>query len=154
MLFYMKYSSQKDIDKIPSSYTVINITRKNKMMYHPNMKNLHIIPDVNVVKDEKERYIHRLDSKYREYVIVLANLLVKSKHANSIVIICSEKDCEKYNLNVSKIICQYIEKRYNYKTFKFTNDVIRSMREQSIFSDKGLTKLIKDMNSLGKLLKI
>lgn len=155
MLFYMKYSSQADIDKIPSTYTIINITSKKKMPNHSNIKNLNITPDTEVGKDDpKERYIYKLNTKYREYLVVLTNMLLNTPAAQSIVIVCSNKECEKYGFNVAKVICKYIENRYSYNAFKFTNTVTKSMRLESVFSDKGLTRLIKDMNSLNKLLKI
>lgn len=151
----MKYNSQSDIDKIPSTYTIINITSKKKMPNHSNIKNLNITPDTEVGKDDpKERYIYKLNTKYREYLVVLTNMLINTPSAQSIVITCSSKECEKYGFNVAKVISKYIESRYDYKAFKFTNTVTKSMRLESIFSDKGLTKLIKDMNSLNKLLKI
>lgn len=153
MLFYLKYKDQKDIDKIPSSYLVLNITFKKKIPNHDNIKNLDITPDVSLVNKEtdKEKYIYKLNTTYREYVVLIVNKLLDRPASNSIVIACSEKECDKYGFNVPKVICEFIEKRYEYKTYKFTNTILKDMRNSSRFSDKGLTRMIKDMAKLTKL---
>ena len=149
MLFYMKYEEKREVEKIPSSYLAINLSNKKKIIAHPNSKNISILPELDYKKiDAKDKFRKDLITKYREHLTVLANYLIKSHAANSLVIVCDKKLCDKIGFNPAKLICEMIEKRYEYKTYKFTYDVLPEMLRKSKFSKKGLTNLIKDMDSL------
>lgn len=150
MLFYMKYNDEKKVEKLPSSYLIINLTNKVKVIPHNNMKNLSLIPEKN---SDKDKFEYELLTTYREHLTVLANYLIKAKPNNSLVLVCSEKLCDKYGFNIAKVICDLITERYKFKSFKFTYDVTSEMMNDSKFSKKGLTNLIKDMDSLRKHMK-
>ena len=147
----MKYKSQKDISKIPSSYIVMDIGNA-KGIHHDNLVNIKMLPKDDCNKDE---YIHSLITTYKEGIAIITNYLVKNKHNKSIVIVVNEDLLGKraIDINPTKLICKFIEDRYGYKSFKFTNTVVRKMLEQSKFNADGLIKLIKDMDKVRKILK-
>lgn len=150
----MKYENQKDIDKIPSSYLVLNIASSNRKIKHNNLKKLELLPDSNIKTvgkryKEKDKYNHKLMTDYKESITVIANYLINHSHNQSVVIICKKGE---WSINLAKLICKYIEKRYEYKSYKFTNTVVKDMRENSKFTQEGLTRLVKDMNAVRKLL--
>lgn len=147
MLFYMKYNDEEEIKKLPSSYLVINLTKKKRIIPHNNIKNVNFLPDKN---DDKEKFEYDIITKYREHLTVLANYLIKATASNSMVIVCSEKLCKKAGFNIPKAVCGIITERYKFKSFKFTYDITTAMIKESKFSKKGLTNLIKDMDSLRK----
>lgn len=149
MLFFKKYKDKDEVEKLPKNYLVIDLTKRKSIIPHPSIKNVPILPEIDS-KDIQEQFEYELVSKYREHITILANYLVKSSPANSLVIVAENKLCKKAGFNIPKVICETIEKRYKYPYFKFTYDITTDMLKESKFTKKGLTNLIKDMNSLRK----
>lgn len=136
MLFYT--SNEEDFELIPSTYIVFGIS-KNLSINHPNYQTLEtLIPTSTSKKDYKQKLCNNLT------LLNLVSLLHKNSHSNSIVLVCSQKDIDKYTFNYIKKICKTIEKKYGYKYYKFENTVTRSMRDLAVFSSDGLDKFIID----------
>lgn len=140
MLFYT--TDSKDFEEIPSGYFVFGISNSVRVN-HPNFQYLEsLIPQHN---ESKEEYKQRLKNNLT--VLSLVKLLKDYGHNNSIVLLCSEKDKIKHGFNYVKIICKYINKKYNYNYYKFTNDVVRQMRDQSVLIDEYFDKFLYDYSN-------
>ena len=148
MLFYT--TKENEIGMIPSGYHVIVISRNIKNSNHPNMKRVkELLPEINIndeeKKDAQKKYKKSLSKELKKYVVPLVQVISKSESSNSIVIVCDKEDIEECGFNYVKTLCNFIEKRYEYTVFQFTNCVTRTMRELSKCSKKGNEKLLSDL---------
>jgi hypothetical protein len=161
MLFYKKYKSQSDISEIPDSYIVIDVSSQNSKIskiHHPNLTRLEIVPDrTKSKKDDKELledlFVHNVIIEYTNHLTVISNYLINHSHSASVVVICNNDDVSLYGINTAKLICKFIEQRYEYKAFKFTNTIVKTMRDESKFTETGLLHLVKDLNKVKKKIK-
>ena len=154
MLFYMTLEKERDVENIPSSYLFFTLSDSKKLsLKHPNFKLLKLMPDITYykdVKDKKKAFKKKINNLYTEYIIMIASLLYKKSHSESVVIVSTKEENELYGFDIAKVVAKVISKRYDYKCFEFTNTVIRSMRDKSKFSEENAKKLLYDMNSIGR----
>lgn len=143
MLFYT--NNEEDINYIPSSYKVIYISKEQLLYSHPNI--IRIIELIPLINEDKDSYIQRIESNSL-YLFMLASLIYKTEQSASLVIVSDKYTKNKCGFNFCKLLCKMINKKYKYPYFKFTNDINRIMRDQSIFSPKGEERLIKDRIAL------
>lgn len=146
MLFYL--ADESDIKLIPSSYTVLVVSDTIKTIEHSNYARVDLLPDISSIEDKdklKKKFKKKIKDKYKLKIAAIVNDLQKLPPANSIVFVMSQKDKELYKFNYVKTICSYIEDRYGYRPFKFTNCVTRDMRQESKMDNDGLNKLVVDM---------
>lgn len=154
MLFHMELNNEKGIESIPSTYFVFMISdNKHLSLPHNNYKLLNTMPDITYyrnVEDKKKAYRIKMNSVYNSYMIMMASLLYKKSHNESIVIVSSKEENEEYGFNIAKQWAKIISDRYQYKCFKFTNTVLRSMRLESRFDETNYAKLLMDMDKIGR----
>lgn len=148
MLFYT--NKESELGMIPSGYHVIVISRNIKVINHPNAKRIkELLPEMDINDDKKkelrQKYRKSLNKELKEYIVPLVQVISKSESANSVVFVCNKQDTEDCGFNYVKAICNYIEKRYEYTAFEFTNCVTKTMRDLSKCSKKGNEKLISDI---------
>ena len=154
MLFYMELKNEREIEMIPSSYFVFMLSdNKHIFLSHNNYKLLKLMPDITYYRDidsKKKAYRVKLKKLYIEYIIMIASLLYKKSHNESVVIVSTVEENKLYGFNIAEQFAKTISKRYNYKNFEFTNTVLRHMRIESRFEDNMVGKLLMDMDSIGK----
>lgn len=154
MLFHMELNNEKGIEMIPSSYFVFMISdNKHLFLSHNNYKLLNIMPDITYyrnVEDKKKAYKIKINNLYKEYITMIASLLYKKSHNESIVIVSTKEENESYGFNIAKQLAKTISDRYDYECFKFTNTVLRTMRIDSRFDESSSAKLLMDMDKVGR----
>lgn len=149
MLFYL--TNEEEIKLIPSSYLVLVLSNYNVKVSHPNIRkldSLDLLPNNSDKKDYKEKL-----KRKKLAVAVLFNTVSKTGPSDSVVLYTTKKDIEKYQFNYLKTLCKYIENRYEYSFYKFTNNIDREMIEKSRMDVLGSYNLIEDLGKVDKKLQ-
>ena len=148
MNFWLNYERGGNIDDIPTEYYIVSIVDGSDLnsrvmrgddcnITHANMRKIYIDRSKSIKENIKD---HRME------LILFANKLYREGHNQSIVFI----SCDEEYINYSKEFSESIEKRYGYKSYPYTTDVYRKLREKSKIQD--VRQLAADMASIGRKL--
>ena len=144
MLFYTK--NKDDIQDIPETYLVLILSNSIKNISHSNYRRVNLNPSINFSsecdkKELKKRYLKKIKKEYKNQIAAIVQAACRTDQLNSIVMVYNDK----YEFDYMKVICKYIEDRYNYKCFKFTNTITRDMRKLSKIDKEGQIRLSEDL---------
>lgn len=137
MLFHC---SEEKIDRIPSSYIVVMVSKKDVADHEGLVGCRELIPCIipSVDKDKrKKKYVRDLKKDPRKEAFI-TSMLMQLNMGSDVVFVYTKDEKEKYGFNYCKALCQYIEDRFGYPGYKFTNDTTLEMKRDSKFSSNGM----------------
>lgn len=152
MLFYC---SDDKLDRIPSSYITVMVSKKDVADHESLVGCNELVPTVipSAVKGRRKRiYIRDLKKDPRKAAFVTA-MLMQLHQGSDVVFVYSKEEKEKYEFNYCKAICQYIEDRFGYPGYKFTNDTTLDMKRDSKFSKNGLLEYMDVLDKYAGVLR-